>query len=359
MNSKPLTALVEIIYGCNLRCKYCYIGNEHNHLKPIIQQFDSIKKIIDQLKKFGIKEIVLLGGEPTLHPDIERIAQYVKSKGFDAQGIVTNGTKLNDQIIKILKSNEFWIDVSIRAGDDNTFYELTGIEDSYEKMLDGIKLLIRHEIPVGLEFDVTAINYLHLYSSIDKLRRMNLRIKQVQVHRLVPSLDLNESPDLKPKLEHYLEIFPQLENIRNQFGIPAFFEDGFPFCLVDQKYWDFIAPCGCGFTIVTVDPYGNMRHCSCSNKILGNIFVDDINQIWEKVVHNYQPASSHHSICKKCDFLEVCRGGCRSTGQFSNEKFDEFSMEFTPIRIEDTSKKPESKIIFGQKIGKKNTFEEI
>ncbi len=80
------TVIWNIDFKCNLLCKGCN-AFEGNALFPK----DKIEEFIDEMKYNKVKIVSVTGGEPTLHPDLPRILQTLKSKGFITH-IATNGT---------------------------------------------------------------------------------------------------------------------------------------------------------------------------------------------------------------------------------------------------------------------------
>jgi len=79
---------VDIVSGCNLRCVHCYY-DKLDHNLPKIMPFSLIENLIGQAK--GIfSELYLLGGEPTLHPQIYEIIKYAM-KHMRMVVLVTNG----------------------------------------------------------------------------------------------------------------------------------------------------------------------------------------------------------------------------------------------------------------------------
>lgn len=69
--------------GCNLKCDFC--DTLHQSYKEM-----SVKEIIQEMKKYPAKHIVLTGGEPTMQVTDEFLAQ-IKKHGYFIQ-IETNGT---------------------------------------------------------------------------------------------------------------------------------------------------------------------------------------------------------------------------------------------------------------------------
>lgn len=69
---------IDITNACNLRCSNCtrFCGN---HEKPFFMDFDTFRRAVDSLDGFdGVTG--LIGGEPTLHPEFERLAGYMREK---------------------------------------------------------------------------------------------------------------------------------------------------------------------------------------------------------------------------------------------------------------------------------------
>lgn len=100
-------ATIEPNTTCNIRCSYCYCIDEAA-MKSLSQVLDEIDLAI---AKRNLDAVSLLGGEPTLHPDIVRIVQYVKSKGLLCL-LLTNG-------VRFLRNGDVeLLDALVRAGVD-------------------------------------------------------------------------------------------------------------------------------------------------------------------------------------------------------------------------------------------------
>lgn len=73
---------------CNIRCKFCY-AIEHPMVKPLAQV---IAEIDLAGRKRRLDAISLVGGEPTLHPEIVAIVQEIKARGLVCN-LLTNGVR--------------------------------------------------------------------------------------------------------------------------------------------------------------------------------------------------------------------------------------------------------------------------
>jgi len=74
--------------SCNLRCKHCYHFRDENKQPVIAKPLEDWRKKFLQLKKKGIRRILLIGGEPAVRMDIIKEACRI----FKYVDICTNGT---------------------------------------------------------------------------------------------------------------------------------------------------------------------------------------------------------------------------------------------------------------------------
>ncbi len=74
------------IRRCNLSCTYC---NEYDDFsKPVASEI--MTERLDQLADLGTTIVTFSGGEPLLHPELDRLIAHVRSRGMIA-GMITNG----------------------------------------------------------------------------------------------------------------------------------------------------------------------------------------------------------------------------------------------------------------------------
>jgi len=85
------------IRRCNLSCTYC---NEFDEVSKPVPTEELLRRI-DKLSSFGTGAITLSGGEPLLHPEIERVITAIRASGAIA-GIITNGYLLTPEKIHAL-----------------------------------------------------------------------------------------------------------------------------------------------------------------------------------------------------------------------------------------------------------------
>lgn len=72
------TVQIEITNACFNRCANCTRFCGH-HAKPFFMDFETFKKAVDSVVGFP-HMVGIMGGEPTLHPDFERMMSYFREK---------------------------------------------------------------------------------------------------------------------------------------------------------------------------------------------------------------------------------------------------------------------------------------
>ena len=135
MVSNNLYLSVIATNACQCNCPYCINSLTDRSLSlPFEKGTINIKKAI---KKFGIKESVILGGEPTLYPRLFDLIVFLKEKcGLRRVGFTTNGIKLIEDkyLIELLQSGVDFINVSYHKDNEFISYdELKHIREVFKK----------------------------------------------------------------------------------------------------------------------------------------------------------------------------------------------------------------------------------
>ncbi|HTO94352.1 MAG TPA: radical SAM protein [Bacteroidota bacterium] len=100
-------AVLESNYTCNGRCTLCY-----NLTREIVKPLGQLESELDAMCRLRRLETVsILGGEPTLHPDLPAIVRLVKSRGVYCQ-LLTNG------IVLFRDGSDRLLDALLQAGID-------------------------------------------------------------------------------------------------------------------------------------------------------------------------------------------------------------------------------------------------
>jgi MoaA/NifB/PqqE/SkfB family radical SAM enzyme len=92
----PFLAQLVVTRRCNLTCGYC---SEYDSTSQPIP-FPILQDRLEKLRQLRTWAVALMGGEPTLHPDLLRIFAEMRRLGFRRRMMTTNGTLLSKELIE-------------------------------------------------------------------------------------------------------------------------------------------------------------------------------------------------------------------------------------------------------------------
>ena len=95
----PLLAHLIPVRRCNLACTYCNEYDDHSDPLPT----ETMLERVDHLARLGTAVVTISGGEPLLHPELERIIARCRQGGTIA-GMITNGYLLSRKRIQSLNA---------------------------------------------------------------------------------------------------------------------------------------------------------------------------------------------------------------------------------------------------------------
>jgi len=95
----PLLVHIIPIRRCNIDCWYC---NEYDKVSQPVPT-EAMLSRIDDLARLGSSVVSFSGGEPLLHPDLDRLIARIRERGMMA-GLITNGYLLGDRRIRALNA---------------------------------------------------------------------------------------------------------------------------------------------------------------------------------------------------------------------------------------------------------------
>ncbi len=163
----PEVIQLSLSYRCNLRCRMCSIVD----LLPPAEELstEQIYKVIDDAALYGVKELLLTGGEPFLRKDIFSICDHSHAKGL-RNIITTNGVLIDaDMSERIAGSNLDHIHFSLDGLEDmNDYYRGKG---TFGKTIEAIRLLDKRRLTgrnfsLGIATTVMNENVSQLYDIV-------------------------------------------------------------------------------------------------------------------------------------------------------------------------------------------------
>lgn len=160
--------------GCNFRCPYCHNGDIVTNIYN--NEFD-IEEITSYLKKRKniLDGVVISGGEPLIHSDIEELIAPIKELGYSVK-LDTNGTYPERLKALIEKKYLDYIAMDIK-GPVNKYALITGITANHievknlsGKIHNSIELIMGSGI--DYEFRTTYVKGLHTTEDFENTGRL-------------------------------------------------------------------------------------------------------------------------------------------------------------------------------------------
>lgn len=153
---------ISITDHCNLRCFFC--SNEglsllqKNKLHIDIEQ---LKYLIKILVDKGLNNISITGGDPTIHPKIFEIINFLNQFKFKNLFFHTNGINLNEKLLKKLSINFNKVAISVHSINFNTWQKMTGgTKTQFKKLIDNLNILSKFKDKFLIELKCVPIkNY--------------------------------------------------------------------------------------------------------------------------------------------------------------------------------------------------------
>lgn len=231
--SKDATNLFfHLLTACNLSCRHCYINPEQHGSNTL-----SIETIEEWLALFAGRSpetnIIFLGGEPTMHPHLDRAIKKARELGYGSITIDTNGYLFHDILEKVTPEEVDALSFSLDGATAKTNDAIRG-EGSHEACLQGIMKGVAKGFSTSLIYTVSDANLheLHLMPELLEELGVNHFFIQVLGIRGHSAEEENQQSGVMPVTrERWLSVVPQVAEEAARRGIrvtwpKVFLEEG-------------------------------------------------------------------------------------------------------------------------------------
>ncbi|MBF0506904.1 MAG: radical SAM protein [Nitrospirae bacterium] len=271
---------------CNLHCGFCF--NRGLKIDGAITA-GGFEKLVRKLVDSGIREIDILGGEPTLHPDIARLVDIAANLGLRLN-LSTNGTN----VALLANLSETYgkdiLHIGISLNSNSMTRELEDYISKYRPVLKSIYNRTSIPRPSDICSGTPGITYYLLY------------MDTVTEYDLTESLPFH---DFFKRLSVFREKHPNISGV---------YCGGF---LPDPENNPLLknVRCPAGTTKLSILPDGSVYPCYLLFRhhefMLGNIFTDRFDVIWNKPALDYfRTFKGNKCPDTECDLFSECHGGC-------------------------------------------------
>jgi len=337
----PISVSINLTNKCNQHCIYCEVGQGLVGLvknkKPLLS-LDDLKWIIDEMNRSGIRTLSLGGGEPLLFNEIFDVIQYAHE--FDIRSsILTNGMllpHLSQDKIELLEECGTIISVSIDSFLPDKEDYIRGAKNALSLPIEGIGILVKHQIPVNIMTVISVHNYQDLFNIVMNANHLGVNSVDFQpvififnfpeVGPVSNKESLNVRPEHLPEIEDQFQRIKDFERNNNIYTnvdtlkkwLPFYIQilysnsshtDDFFFKKIVNRFW-----CAALYSTIAINYYGDILPCNMlkSTKSIRNR-ESSLLELWNNSTQPVRSAikdGKYPIACKSCvcgfDFNVLC-----------------------------------------------------
>lgn len=315
--SAPTEAHMLITRRCPLQCSHCYTDSSPDAGQDL--SFEEVKKRIDSLAAMKVFHLAMGGGEAFLREDLLDIARYARARGV-TPNLTTNGQFMTEDIARECAGLFGQINLSVdgvSVGRRQPFGEdKTGLAEG------ALAHLVKAGCRVGLNVVVTRETFDEL-DAIAAFAHEN-KVSDIELLRFKPA-GRGTADYLKHRMtpEQRLELFPKVLKLTEKYQLPIKLDcSSAPFVChhsPDKERMQAFDVMGCigGISLLGADEQGRASACSFYPDEGKDIL--QLDELWEdpkSFVEFREYPENAAEPCRSCDYLMVCRGGCRAVARF-------------------------------------------
>ncbi len=212
-----------ILTACNLSCSHCYINPPQHGTATLSKEL-----IFRWLQLFARKDqpsnLILLGGEPTMHPDLPAIIRAAKSMNYTVT-VDSNGYLFHDLLNRITPQELDYLSFSLDGPDPSVNDPIRG-EGVFEICTGNMRRAVEKKFNTSAIYTVSSRNIEHLHKMPALLSDIGIKRFFIQVIGLrgkpaerIPGQESNWQ--VTP--EQWLDIVPGIAQSAAEKGLHVIF----------------------------------------------------------------------------------------------------------------------------------------
>jgi radical SAM protein with 4Fe4S-binding SPASM domain len=306
--STPVLCAWELTPACNNRCVGCpnvfpRNGRTHEGGEPASEplRLADWRALVDRLATHA-QRVKLTGGEPTLHPEFQSIVEYLDALGVEFV-VFTNGRWVEPAaLLDVLARARRLVGllVSLHGARAQSHEAFAGVPGSFEETVENIRRAVARGITVAISTVLTC-------QALDETAAILELSEELGAHHVVFNRYLGPTIDgITPPPADLARAARGISVMRRQ-GRAVKFGNCIPQCFVPNES----SGCLAGVAYCAVDPWGNVRPCTHSSLVAGNLLEQPVDEIWfSPAMQRFRDAIPPQ--CHRCSAFAVCHGGCKA-----------------------------------------------
>lgn len=314
---------------CNLRCYWCYASGRHfaadQNMDPNLY-----RQLIAFLDELGVKEIALIGGEPTCDAHLTERIQYAADRNLYLW-LITNGIRFSDTsyLKELTDAGLNAINFSLKGWSQGSYAENTGV-DAFFNVVKALKNVSDSGVRYKVSFVISEQNISHLMEVVNLAVDCGAKDFLFSIEHDFSSLDGKQTAYNMHKLSAivngFTECYDELDKaVNGRFTL----HQSLPICLWDKEIIRQLTEKNQIYTSCSLlqrsglvfDTDGSVLPCNSMHQLpigkFGSDFCDraSFDAFWqsEKITSIYDVFRKLPSLhCGTCEEALQCGGGCIS-----------------------------------------------
>jgi MoaA/NifB/PqqE/SkfB family radical SAM enzyme len=225
---------IQVVRHCNHFCGFC-----SNPTTPYVHTFETMKVLVDDLVARGYFGAILTGGEPTLHPELPRIAGYARERGLHVR-MITNGWRLADPDFarEMAEAGLQLVHVSIYSVRADVEARLRGLPGTLERAFAALENADRYGISVNVNSVINKLNADHLDENVRHFILHHPYVRHFIWNNLDPSMGRAEvnQDQFTPRLAEFEVSLHRAMTLLHKSG-RTFRVEKVPLCYMTDFAW--------------------------------------------------------------------------------------------------------------------------
>jgi radical SAM protein with 4Fe4S-binding SPASM domain len=335
---RPLLSLVELTLRCNMRCLHC--GSTSGRPRRDELSDAELIGVLDALAELGAEEVVLLGGEPLLHPAWETLCRHGVARGLRPI-LITNGWLLDERMVRRCEdAGTSRVGVSLDGPSAEIHDAIRGVPGAYERAMRAARALRERGVTCSVITCVSRLNLRQLPAMRDQLVGQGLGW-QIQVAS--PNGARFDPEHMLSRAEFYA-LARFISRCRGAFSLAELpvagaHDIGYHSCqLTNYGFRPEWLGCQGGLSTVGIQSDGCIKPCLSMDERFreGNVRTDGLAAVWRdpsRFRRNRRfRAEWLEGGCAPCEHGPSCRAGCPDIAQSATGSV--FDNPYCLLRIE-------------------------
>lgn len=178
-SKNAINVFFHILTSCNLKCRHCYINIEQHGKNKL--PISTINAWLGIFAKKNIKtNVIFLGGEPTMHPDLSLAIKKAGDLGYNSITVDTNGYLFNDILSKVKPKDVDYFSFSLDGATPKINDWIRG-KGSYDTCIAGIREAVSRGFATSLIYTVSRANLHELDMMVPLIEDLGINRFFIQV----------------------------------------------------------------------------------------------------------------------------------------------------------------------------------